>query len=114
MPKVYRWFGCGFCQNYCCENNFSSLCGGKLDSRTKANLLNKLETNARPGTKEFMEALVVDVQVSMIGQLGAYFYLLWLVIEKVIVTTKHNVDEQYVRESQVIWSFSVTRDTSEG
>ncbi|KAK8681000.1 hypothetical protein V6N13_053408 [Hibiscus sabdariffa] len=41
-----------------------------------------------------------ELGVSMIGQLGAHFYLLYLVTEKVIVTTKHNVDEQYVGESK--------------
>ncbi|CAL2231905.1 unnamed protein product [Prunus armeniaca] len=40
--------------------------------------------NRQSGTKEFMEALAA----------GAY-----LVVDKVIVTTKHNDDEQYVWES---------------
>ncbi|VVA24807.1 PREDICTED: heat shock [Prunus dulcis] len=48
------------------------------------NLVNNLGTIARSGTKEFMEALAA----------GAY-----LVVDKVIVTTKHNDDEQYVLES---------------
>ncbi|CAN1337465.1 Heat shock protein 81-1 [Linum perenne] len=56
---------------------------------TKADLVNNLGTIARSGTKEFMEALQAD---------------------KVIVTTKHNDDEQYVWESQAGGSFSVTRD----
>ncbi|CAI0403176.1 unnamed protein product [Linum tenue] len=58
---------------------------------TKADLVNNLGTIARSGTKEFMEALQA---------------------EKVIVTTKHNDDEQYVWESQAGGSFTVIRDTT--
>ncbi|CAI0546502.1 unnamed protein product [Linum tenue] len=58
---------------------------------TKADLVNNLGTIARSGTKEFMEALQA---------------------EKVVVTTKHNDDEQYVWESQAGGSFTVTRDVN--
>ena len=84
---------------------------------TRADLVKFLGTIAKSDTSEFLNRMQ-DAQGEsrdgasmndLIGQFGVGFYSSFLVADKVIVTSKHNDDDQYIWESDSS-SFQVFKD----
>merc|ERR1712106_1318074 len=78
----------------------------KLEAQKE--LFIKMVPDVEAKTITIMEALSAGADISMIGQFGVGFYSAYLVADKVVVTSKHNDDEQYIWESCAGGSFTIT------
>lgn len=81
---------------------------------SKEHLAKFLGTIAKSGTADVFEKIEEaqgsDAVSDLIGQFGVGFYSSFLVADRVMVTSKHNNDEQYIWESDGGEGYSIIKD----
>jgi len=74
---------------------------------TKHQSINIFGTIAKAGTTPFVQAVAVDDDIYMIGQLGVGFYSAYPVSDTVLVTSNNSHDVQCIWESGAVGSSTV-------